>query len=333
MWHAFHLVARTVEALVGLFCIVTAIMLYPNEEGKLQSTFEDFWIRVDDYQRLALSKHAAFMTQVANFETRLLDRVFGTRLFSWRAIGVSLASSILAVAGIFFYVSVFEMLGPYTPPLFFSAFTFLFAMLVLVPSVCVRSKRIVGTIVVCVFLLLAAIPLELLSETYRDIMDSSSGVIDFELIFPMIPVIGFICDVLFIATTRRLLRWAQESTSSVEVVLIVLFNLVLAVALMAPLVFWHSLVKLPAIAIVDAALVAVSNVFDVILALMFVVLALTLLTHRALWPLLNRTLFRLQDVGTKGRRAILVTVGFALMGAGLTGKVPELVKEIVEKLG
>ena len=64
----------------------------------------------------------------------------------------------------------------------------------------------------------------------------------------------------------------------------------------------------------------------------FSVCALTLLLHRALWPVLNRTLFRLQYVGTNGRRAILLTIGFALIGAGIAGKVPEVVQKTIEAL-
>jgi hypothetical protein len=39
----------------------------------------------------------------------------------------------------------------------------------------------------------------------------------------------------------------------------------------------------------------------------------------------------MQDIGTKGRRAILTTVGLALIAAGVTGKVPELVQKVIEK--
>jgi hypothetical protein len=65
MWHVLHLIARPIETLLGLFCVLTAILLYPNQEGIIQSKLEDFWVRADDYKSLALSRHAAFMTQVA----------------------------------------------------------------------------------------------------------------------------------------------------------------------------------------------------------------------------------------------------------------------------
>jgi hypothetical protein len=50
MWYVLHLIARPFEVLIGLFCLVTAILLYPNQEGKIQSKLEDFWIRLDDYR-------------------------------------------------------------------------------------------------------------------------------------------------------------------------------------------------------------------------------------------------------------------------------------------
>ncbi len=53
--------------------------------------------------------------------------------------------------------------------------------------------------------------------------------------------------------------------------------------------------------------------------------------HRVLWPLLSRPLFRMQDIGTKGRRAILTAVGLSLLtGSFFGGKVPEWLKEILK---
>jgi hypothetical protein len=39
------------------------------------------------------------------------------------------------------------------------------------------------------------------------------------------------------------------------------------------------------------------------------------------------------DIGTKGRRAILTTIGLALIAAGITGKFPELVQKVIETFG
>jgi len=81
-------------------------------------------------------------------------------------------------------------------------------------------------------------------------------------------------------------------------------------------------------------MIAVSNIVDAVVALFCVLLAVLLLIHRALWPLLTRTLFRMTDIGTKGRRAILTAVGLALSSESVFGgKVPELLKDLVKILG
>jgi hypothetical protein len=135
---------------------------------------------------------------------------------------------------------------------------------------------------------------------------------------------GFACDLIFIALTRQFLRWAGRMSSSLKVATVVLVNLLLALVLVSPLIFD----KPHAAGLLQV--VAASNAFDVAL---FVLLALMFLIHRALWPLMTRTLFRIQDIGTKGRRAILTTIGFALLAAGVTGKVPELLQKLIERLG
>ncbi|MGO9678009.1 MAG: hypothetical protein ACLPW4_12225 [Candidatus Sulfotelmatobacter sp.] len=77
--------------------------------------------------------------------------------------------------------------------------------------------------------------------------------------------------------------------------------------------------------------IAQTNWIDVVLALLFVSLTVVLLMHRVLWPLLSRPLFRMQDIGTKGRRAILTAVGLSLLtGSFFGGKVPEWLKEILK---
>lgn len=62
-----------------------------------------------------------------------------------------------------------------------------------------------------------------------------------------------------------------------------------------------------------AAAVSATNFFNVAFAFLFVLLALLLLLHRLVWPLLTRTLFRMADIGTTGRRAFFAAmVGIAV---------------------
>src|ERR1700722_6956157 len=98
LWHIGQILARLLGTLLGACCIATAVFLYPDEDGKIQSGLEDFWVRVDDYKNLALTKHASFFTQVAKLESRVLDSIFGRKLFSGRSLGVSFGISLSTVS-------------------------------------------------------------------------------------------------------------------------------------------------------------------------------------------------------------------------------------------
>jgi hypothetical protein len=60
VWHFFHFVVQPAEALLGF--VLRAHRDCFVSKRKIQSKFEDFWVRVDDYQKLALSRHAASLS-------------------------------------------------------------------------------------------------------------------------------------------------------------------------------------------------------------------------------------------------------------------------------
>jgi hypothetical protein len=65
MWHVLQLIFHAALAITGAFCLLTACLSYPGEEGQMQSGLEDLWAKIDDRQKGLLSAHAAFMQQVA----------------------------------------------------------------------------------------------------------------------------------------------------------------------------------------------------------------------------------------------------------------------------
>ena len=64
---------------LGVTLLVSAFLLYEDGEGRIRSRAEDWWIRVDDAQKAALSRQAAF--------------IYGTRLVSARALCTSVCLS------------------------------------------------------------------------------------------------------------------------------------------------------------------------------------------------------------------------------------------------
>lgn len=341
MWHLVHLIARPVEALLGVFCVLTAILLYPDEQGKIQSKFEDFWIRVDDFQNLALTRHAAFMTQVAKLETRLLDRIFGSQSISLQFVVVSaclsLASTTAAILTLspWMFVDLRQVIGA-----ILRAFVLFFCgPLILVIAFFLLKNRTARLLLFMLSVALFAVWIIQMTDLFgASDSDSLSGATIIASTF----VGGFISDIAFIAAMRRLLRFAGQMTQSLRVVAAMALAMIAAGCLMGPLfLLLHAAFKTGQPDLGDfgkglliGVWVSLADTFDAILALLFVILALLLLVHRAIWPLLTRTLFRMTDIGTKGRRAILTLVGLALLGASVFGgKFPELLKDVTKILG
>jgi len=57
-----------------------ASLSYETEDGKIQNLLEEWWIKVDDYKKLAISKHTAFIKALASLVTSIFDGTFGTRI-------------------------------------------------------------------------------------------------------------------------------------------------------------------------------------------------------------------------------------------------------------
>jgi hypothetical protein len=324
MWHFFHFIVRPAEALLGVFCLLTAIVLYPNEEGQIQSKFEDFWIKVDDYQQLALSRHAAFMQHVARLETQFLDRFFGHKLFSIKSIVMSVCCSFVSMITAIFYFGVTSR-----PDIARSDI----AMFIVVGTISTSSAC------ACLFLrksssiiAAGALPLGILFILLIGLGGSD------RLQAGFVFAAGFVCDIIFVVVSRRLLQLAGIMTKTGNVVLVVFLNLLLATALVAPSLsiknatlarFFQQGLSFAGLHLLN--IISMTNIFDAALALLFVFLALLLVIHRAIWPLLNRTLFRMTDIGTKGRRAILVGAGLGLLGIAGLGT-PQWLSEFLKHL-
>jgi hypothetical protein len=201
MWHVLHLIARPIAALLGVFCLVTATLLYPKEDGTIQSKLEDFWVKVDDYKISTLSRHTAFMVGVARLETHILDWIFGRKIISIQSFiasaWCSTASFIVAgtvLAGLFhFYVLIVPMLV-----VFLFGFSVVYTACLLKPTIHRKLLMPLGWMVIGVPLIIWTLSI---NQTAREN-------VSFLLLVMFLG--GFVCDVLFIVITRKLVRWAGD---------------------------------------------------------------------------------------------------------------------------
>src|SRR5579864_5361200 len=88
-----RILLRILSFLAGIICVAIGFLLYPGEEGAVQSALEDLWIKIHDRHTIVLSLHTAFMQVVARQTARYFDRLFGHKLFSIRSFGTSICLS------------------------------------------------------------------------------------------------------------------------------------------------------------------------------------------------------------------------------------------------
>ena len=222
------LAAKMFVALLGLFCALTAIVLYPNEEGKIQSKFEDFWVRAHDYQRLALSRHAAFMTQVAKLESAFLDRVFGPKLFSVQSIIVSCWSSVISFVLAGSLLRTLTQVSVLFPNLFLAG---LLISLSLASIAYIFPPNHRHARDACLYFAVAII---VYTGYWFVRLTPKYGLETWSIMYFMLFVGGSCCDVIFIVATRRVVRWVGEMKRSPTIVGALALNLLLAIALIAP---------------------------------------------------------------------------------------------------
>jgi hypothetical protein len=224
MWHFIHYIVRPTEALLGVFCVGTAILLYPNQEGKIQSKCEDFWIRADDFQTIALSRHTAFMQQVAILESGWLDKCFGGKLLSLRSF---VASGSFSLASAFFFDAVFSTVTKGTQ----ITGMFLVATYVVIGVGCFNMPAILSHIGsrkfanVLLRLTLGALVIDLILGAIGIGInrgnDLTSQMVGRSAAIPL----SFISDFFFVALTRRLLRLVQHLENHFISLVLIVANL------------------------------------------------------------------------------------------------------------
>src|SRR5690348_15676563 len=100
MMRLLELGLHILVGLSGVLILWSEIFLYEPEEGHVQNILDEWWVRIDDLHRKALSKQRAFVTELARRLAVILDWVLGPRLFSLRTLGASLCL-VFASQGLF----------------------------------------------------------------------------------------------------------------------------------------------------------------------------------------------------------------------------------------
>jgi hypothetical protein len=344
-------VLNTLMLLTGVFCLYTAIFVYENEDKEIQNKLEDMWIKINDRRNSLLSRHTVFMRVVALYLTAILNRIFGSKIISIRAVGVSACLSTISfcLIGIANWIYIYSLIEGIS-------FQGLIVLCLMIVLCCIfiglagllkrKVDLIVWLIYTFFFGVLANIGLYLTlfgTDFYRFILHDTLVLkyLQSSLYLLLSIVIGVSCDVVFLTTTRLVLRWSLGLSSFFQIATVIFVNAFLCFTLfLGPYFFlvpdgfgyaWmidishledsFSANTIKAIVVIAAQ----TNLFVCIIALLFFFLAFMMLVHRLSWPLLERPIYSLQAIGIIRRKKMLAATGILLIGGGL-GYLPEWLK-------
>src|SRR5664279_3640186 len=103
--HLVYLSLKIVAGLVGVVASYSGLFLYEDEEGKVTTRLEEWWVGLQDKEKSSLSMQSAFLKEIASLAGRFFDRLLGKRLLSKEAFAslycYSAGVGILAWATIF----------------------------------------------------------------------------------------------------------------------------------------------------------------------------------------------------------------------------------------
>lgn len=319
-------VVQILALLTGLFFIYLSVFTYENEDGKVISLLDEWWIKIDDLQKVVISRHVAFLKTVSCLALAGFDRLFGSKLISPLSAGVSICysfSSMAFGAGLFIiwdklkYPDSIAIISSiyFGLPLWFLGFLFLGSI-----PWCIVSQRnkviwltTVFTVIIITFL------------TCRDWLfgwneegmlkyQEPSTYLDQPSIFFIVITYSYLCNFLFVMLTRKILRWNAVFESIWKMIFLVFANIILSGILIV--VPWYLTDGIFSNTIKEwaAMLISASNMMTVACSLAIMVLSVSMLIHRATWPILNRAIYSVSRFNLVKRKKLLGSIGVTLIG-------------------
>jgi hypothetical protein len=294
--------------LVGLLLLYVGFFLTETEEGRLQNRLAELWIRVDDLHSKAMTRQAAFLRQVANLAAEGFTNLFGSRLFSLKAVASCLCFSL---ASLYLSLALFvnEM------PLLSKRARLICSLFFLV---CGFSKylRYLGFVTVALGIVLELVGLTGALRTYQASLREV-------ILNGIIYVIAILIAIGFVSLTRWSLRLASQLSNTPRLIAIILANVVLGAALVAPVAYVEPRYRASVFGaraglspgshalafLVFYYNISVTNLFTAVAAFTVLVVVLAALFHRLIWPAMSRPAYAAHRYGLIGQHKLLATIG------------------------
>ncbi len=296
-------------------------------------------IKIREKRNNSLSASASFVRGIAELTRRALDKIFGTKIISFQMLGVSFY---LSLASLYFF-SLFAYENN-TLHFHFTSGTILgilwYVALALVPAL--APARWIVTLWYACFVVGLIWLLDFGYFAYKT--GRGRFILGAALLSALAFGVSFACDVLYIALMRWLLRRTSAASTNTQayhgLVAAIVCIIMTFVLFFVPVFLGIAVISrahaggrdalgLTGITIIFSC---VFNTLNLLTTLLGFVLALAVLLHRMLWPLLQRPLYALQRYGVIRNKKLLWGLGISLLLLTPPGSLLYLVLHALGKL-
>jgi hypothetical protein len=344
---------RAVVMGLGLACLGFASMMYEDEEGRLQNRIDRFqrrverwWIKIDDRRMAYIPRVALFIREVAKLAGRCFDRILTKHLLSIRVVGVSvllsMASPFLAALVLPYVLHSVPLKAPGDAILEFVRLTFIAFIPAFSESPSMPLKpwlpRIMRFLwwVFIIRMILSVVDFLLFMS--RSSAAGASLAANAAIFLPLTLGFSASCDVAYILFTRWTLRRISATDKIGGILLwILLLLLFLALILVVPPFVGIKMMRYSPLVGGTLLFSILVNSIDAVILLATLMIAVFLLVHRLMWPLIQRPLYAIQrleivDRGEwKKRKKWLWAVGVFLIAIAIPG-LPSWLKDLFDKI-
>jgi hypothetical protein len=308
-WSRFDYIVLVLRT-VGMVLVSLGFFLYEDEEGRFQNKVEQWWVKISDVQKASRSKVAVFVQEVARLTGKGFDRLFGQPLFSLRVVPVSIYLSLASCFLLSWVMLPHVKHDPSVTRQGALGLLVYFLALALVPAVFKNRWILV--------LWWAIIPAALLSISgFLIFVLRTRGARSLFYAFGVVTLIfvsSLLCDLLYIALTRYILRRISRIDRISEILLMIVLNLMaLTVPVLGPIYGGLALFKhFPRVG-ATVLFSVILNFIDFLAGFAAFALALILLVHRLFWPAIQRPLYAIYRFSPITEKKWLIRVGVTLL--------------------
>ncbi len=304
---------RTIAFCAGTL-LFYSIFLYEDENTRVQSSLEDWWIRLEDQKQAALNRQTVFVREIARSIDHFLDGLLGRNLLSVRAVSISVCYS-LSTASATALLLFHDSLG-LEPTIITIAWALNLCLVAAGTLPAIKPKLSwIPFSVACLVIIVNGGVLFVLWHDYSPNIPFSTPYGAELLALPL----STLSDLYVLLLARRTFKEVINAVSAAQILQLFMLNL-LALGLVILVPYFLSLtIQLPFL-----IKLAFMNVWSGLLLACPFLVAMVMLVHRVLWPTILRPLYLAQRVRVVHNKSLLATLSVTLLGVAFGPSIPAI---------